>query len=98
MRKTYVCPYRPPPQTARHDDSARAGLTRPPKYRDPQEDKRRTSMDADGSGYDERGNPQHVLQDHFLYERQDGWKTDYVAERYRGVKMKYDLVDAKPAR
>jgi DNA-directed RNA polymerase subunit beta len=38
----------------------------------------------------------HYFYQIISYEKtKDGWKTAYVADRYRGVKIKHDLVDAK---
>jgi DNA-directed RNA polymerase subunit beta len=38
----------------------------------------------------------HAFYDVISYEKtKDGWKTGFVAERYRGVKLKFDLIDAK---
>ncbi|MDE1153639.1 MAG: DNA-directed RNA polymerase subunit beta [Micavibrio sp.] len=38
----------------------------------------------------------HTFYDILSYEKtKEGWKTSYVAERYRGIKLKYDLIDAK---
>jgi DNA-directed RNA polymerase subunit beta len=38
----------------------------------------------------------HAFYDIISYEKtKDGWKTAYVADRYRGVKLKFDLIDAK---
>ena len=38
----------------------------------------------------------HKFYDIVPYEKtKDGWKTPFVAERFRGVKLRYDLVDAK---
>jgi DNA-directed RNA polymerase subunit beta len=38
----------------------------------------------------------HYFYDIISYEKtKDGWKTGFVPERYRGIKIKYDLIDAK---
>ena len=38
----------------------------------------------------------HYFYQIITYEKtKDGWKTAYVADRFRGVKIKHDLVDAK---
>ena len=38
----------------------------------------------------------HAFYETLTYEKtKEGWKTTFVADRYRGVKVKYDLVDAK---
>ena len=38
----------------------------------------------------------HAFYGIVSYEKtKDGWKTEYVADRYRGIKLKHDLVDAK---
>ncbi|MFN7112929.1 MAG: DNA-directed RNA polymerase subunit beta [Alphaproteobacteria bacterium] len=38
----------------------------------------------------------HSFYDIITYEKtKEGWKTGFVGERYRGVKLKYDLIDAK---
>jgi DNA-directed RNA polymerase subunit beta len=38
----------------------------------------------------------HAFYQIVSYEKtKDGWKTTYVADRYRGIKIKFDLIDAK---
>ncbi|MDP2205294.1 MAG: DNA-directed RNA polymerase subunit beta [Alphaproteobacteria bacterium] len=38
----------------------------------------------------------HSFYDIISYEKtKEGWKTGFVGERFRGVKLKYDLIDAK---